>query len=541
MRPEFLQLMGGSTLLIYSINELSKSIQMLAGSHFRNWLNQSSGGRWRGVALGGVLSMLLCSSGAVTAMLVSLANARLLTLSQTFAVSLGAGIGSTLMVQLLAFKISEYGLIILTAGFLMETVGAHDWAKRLGRVMLFVGMVFWSLDMLVGAGEVLRQEPLFQQFTNYFRNRPMFGFVMAALFAAFTHSSSATVAFSMSLLVAQQASVLEALPWVLGANLGTSATAYFASFGSDTPGKQAAIGSLLTRLAGVVIFWPILSPVAAGLEWMDFGLRREVALAHTLFNVALAAIFLPFLPWGVRMVLLIVPNKEETGPFHYRYLDQSTLGTPELALAQAHRELLRLSDAVEKLFNQCLPFFQKGDSQAVEEFRANDKVIDFLNKGIKRFLTSLSQNEMTQEQVDREFEILIRTNDMENIGDIVANNIISLVYKCRHKGYEFSTEGWNEIRAFHSQVSECLRLSTAYFSTRTPGLEKELLRQYDEIEHMALVLTERHLRRLHDGVKQSQDSSSVHLDLLGHFSRIATLSTNTLKVQGSRLMKQSTG
>src|SRR4051812_37403075 len=105
---------------------------MLAGSHFRTWLNQSTSDRWRSLLLGGVLSMLLCSSGAVTAMLVSLANARLLTLPQTFAVSLGAGIGSTFMVQVLAFKASENGLIILTAGFLMETLGAHVWVKRFG-------------------------------------------------------------------------------------------------------------------------------------------------------------------------------------------------------------------------------------------------------------------------------------------------------------------------------------------------------------------------------------------------------------------------
>jgi phosphate:Na+ symporter len=485
--------------------------------------------------------MLLCSSGAVTAMLVSLANARLLTLTQTFAVSLGAGIGSTLMVQVLAFHVSDYGLIILTLGFLMETLSAHVWAKKFGRVALFVGMVFFSLDMLVQAGALLRQEPVFQQFSQYFRDRPLFGFVMAALFAAFTSSSSATVAFAMSLLVAQQASVLDALPWVLGANLGTTTTAYFSSLGSDIPGKQAAIGSLLTRLAGVLLFWPFQAPVARALEWFQMGLLREIAVAHTLFNVAIACVFLPLLPWGVRLVTLLVPNKDEKGPFTYRYLDRSTLATPELALAQAQRELLRLSDAVERLFTQCLGFFQKGDSQAVEAFRANDKVIDFLNKGIKRFLTSLSQNEMSPDQVDKEFQILIRTNDMENIGDIIANNIVALVYKCRHKGYEFSTEGWNDINSLHAKVSECLRLSTAYFSNRSVGLEKELQRQYDEIERMALDLTERHLRRLHDGVKRSQDSSSVHLDLLGHMTRIASLSVNTLKVQGSRQVKQSAG
>ncbi len=542
MRSELLQFLGGSTLLIYSIGELSKSIQMLAGSNFRTWLNQSTRDRFRGMLLGGVLAALLCSSGAVTAMLVGLANSRLLSLSQTFAVSLGAGIGSTLMVQILAFKISEYGLGILAAGFVLQSIGAQPWMKRVGTLFLFVGMVFFSLDLLKTAGEALREEAAFQTFLGYFRDRPGLCLLFAAAFAALTQSSAATVAFAMSICVAQRSPLIEALPWVLGANLGTTATAYFASWGSDIPGKQAAMGSLLTKVAGVILFWPFLAPFASSLEWLGTGLYREIAMAHTLFNVAIALIFLPLLPWGVKLVMLLIPAKEDEGPFTYQFLDNNSLESPELALAQAQRELLRLSDAVERLLSQCLRFFQRGDSQAVEEFRANDKVIDFLNKGIRRFLTSLSQQAMTADQVKREFEILIRTNDMENIGDIVANSIISLVYKCRNKGYEFSDEGWQEIQLFHGKVIDCLRLSTAYFSVRTGGLDKQLEERFQEIERLSLELTERHLRRLHDGIKRSQDSSSVHLDLLGHLMRIASLSMNILRVRGTRVSShQATG
>ncbi|MBY0369923.1 Na/Pi cotransporter family protein [bacterium] len=540
MNLDLVQLLGGSCLLIYAIGELSKSIQLLGGSQFRNWLNQSTRDKWRGVALGGLIAMLLCSSGAVTAMLVSLANARLLSLPQTLAVSLGAGIGSTLMVQLLAFKISQYGLLILALGFITESFIGNASIKRLGRVALFVGLVFFSLDVLGQAGNALRNEPVFQAVSEYMRSRPVLGFLLAAGFSALTYSSAATVTFAMSLVMAQQGTVLDALPWVLGANLGSTTTGYFASLTGDIPGKQAALGSLLSRFAGIVIFWPFQKYIARGLEALNVGVNHEVALSHLFFNLSLAVLFLPFLNWGVKVVTLMVPSKESEGPFHFQYLDRSSLATPELALAQAQRELLRLSDAVERLMMRCLDFFQGGSTQAVEQFRANDKVIDFLNKGIKRFLTSLSQGEMTQAQVDKEFEILIRTNDMENIGDIVANNIVSLVYKCRAKGYVFSREGWMEIVQFHEKVITCLRLSTAYFSLRTPGLEKQLFSSLDEIDRLSLDLTERHLRRLHSGIKQSQDSSSVHLDLLGHMTRIAHLSTNLFRMQSNRAPKQET-
>ncbi|NBX68036.1 MAG: Na/Pi cotransporter family protein [Proteobacteria bacterium] len=530
MNSAFITLLGGTALMIYSIEELSKSVQYLAGSKFRTWINLFTANRLSAILLGLVLSILLSSSGAVTVMLVGLANARLLTLEQVFAVTLGASIGTTLIVHLFAFNVSQYGLVIMALGVGMEAFARSDRFIRISRGILFFGMMFYSMSLIVTAGKQMENNELFNYIIEYFRNRPVISLIISAVFTAAVHSSAATIAFMMSIMVARHSDVYEAIPWVLGANLGTTTTAFFASFKSGTLGKQAALGHLFCKVLGVVVCFPLMNHLGKFAEQIGGDVSRQIATTHTLFNVFLAILFFPFITLGVSFVRKFVSDKDEKGEFSFQYLEPRTLETPELALAQAQREILRLSDIVEKMLTRSITLFEPGRLGEVESIKSMDQLADFLNKGIKLYLTKLSQKEMTPEQVQKEFELLLRTNDLENIGDIVDKNILELVKKKHKKGYVFSKEGWSEITIFHEKVVECLRVSTAYFTSRDPALAARLIVLREQIEDLLIDLSEQHVQRLHRGVKESLDTTSVHLDLLGNLEHIAVLSTNFMRL-----------
>jgi len=530
LSPEVITLLGGTALLVYSIDELAKSVQYLAGSRFRAWINNFAGNRFSGVLLGTVLAMLLSSSGAVTVMLVGLANSRLLTLEQVFSVMLGASIGTTVIVHLVAFNISKYGLLFIAAGVALDTFTNADKAARIAKGLLYLGLMFFSMSMVVSAGKELENNELFQFLISYFRDRPLFSLLVSAAITAVVHSSAATIAFVMSLMMAKNSDVYEAIPWILGANLGTTTTAYLASLKSGLLGKQAAIGNLISKIIGVAIFLPLAKYLGEASQSLGGDVSRQIANSHTLFNVFLALLFLPFVSWGVALVRKLVPEKEGGGEFNFQYLDPKTLDAPELALAQAQREILRLSDTVEKMLEKCIDVFSTGSQREIEAIKGMDKVADFLNRGIKMYLTKLSQKDMSPEQVQKEFELVLRTNDLENIGDIVDKNILELVRKNIKKGYAFSKEGWGEIQQFHRKVVECLQLSTAYFSSRDRALFAKLSVLHEQIQDMTLDLSEQHVQRLHRGVKESLDTTSVHLDLLGNLQRIADLSVNFTRI-----------
>lgn len=507
-------------------------MQYLAGGKLRTWINLFADNRITAILLGLILSLLLSSSGAVTVMLVGLANARLLTLEQVFSVVLGASIGTTFVVHLFAFNISKYGLLIIAAGVLSSAISRSDKFSKITRGIFFLGLMFFSLSLVSSAGTELESNELFQYTINYFRDRPIVSFLIAGVLTALIQSSAATIAFVMSLMVSKHAQLEEAIPWILGANVGTTATAFFASFKGGILGKQAAVGHLVCKFVGAMICFPLTGFLIQASQWMGGDLARQIANAHTLFNLFVAILFFPFVSIGVWMARKIIPEKKEEGPFNFHYLDPKTLETPELALAQAQREILRLSDNVEQMVERCILIFKTGSTKEIEVLKERDQVVDFLNRGIKLYLTKLSQKEMTPEQVQREFELLLRTNDLENIGDIVDKNILELVRKNIKKGYTFSKEGWSEITTFHMKIIDCLKLSNAYFMSHEPSLAAKLSVLYQQIEDLTLELSEQHVQRLHRGVKESLDTTSVHLDLLGNLQRIASLSVNFTRVRG---------
>lgn len=533
MRPEIISLVGGSALLIYSISELSKSVELTTGARFRVWLNSFGASRLVGFTIGIFLALMLSSSSAVTVMLVNLANSRLLTLEQVFSVALGSSIGTTFLVHIIAFKLSSYGLLILAFGVILEVTFRERMVGQLGRCLLFLGLVFFSLTLVADAGVQLQSNELFRYLLDYFRDRPLVSIAIATILTAVIQSSSATIAFVMSLMASEHSTIYEAIPWVLGANLGSAMTAFFGSLRSGVLGRQAALGQLMMRLAGVAMLLPLTVLFGKWLIELTPDLTRQIAFAHTFFNIGVAIVFLPLIPLVERLVKEVFPSDQERGPFHFQFLNPHSLRAPELALAHAQREILRMSDTVQEMLEKSVRLFKQGTARDVDLLREMDRVVDFLNKGIRLYLTKLTQEEMSQEQVHREFEFLLRTNDLENIGDIIDKNIMGLVRKNAQKGYVFSDEGWNEILAFHAKIVDCLVLSTAFFNSRDPALLTQLHRLHADIKLMRLELMELHIQRLHEGVKQTVDTTSVHLDLLGHLQRISELSVNFTYVRGA--------
>jgi phosphate:Na+ symporter len=227
-----------------------------------------------------------------------------------------------------------------------------------------------------------------------------------------------------------------------------------------------------------------------------------------------------------RVLEKIFYESKRESRFVLQYLDQGQTTNAELALAQAGREILRLSDAVEEMLMKSILMFKKGTIDEWKELKASDNVVDFLNKGIKHYLVKISHNDNTPIQTQRILELLTRASDLESMGDIVDKNILGLVRKKWDKGYDFSEEGWSEIQMLHRQVIECFKISTAAFNTKEAAVEKELDRVFHGIEGLVVNLTDQHLQRLKQGNKRSLESSSVHLDLISTLHRVAILSRN---------------
>ncbi|HUJ19802.1 MAG TPA: Na/Pi cotransporter family protein [Nitrospirota bacterium] len=521
-------LFGGVLLLLYGIRLLNDGLQNAAGSKIRSLLRSLTSNRLSAVGAGAFLTGLIQSSSATSVMLVGFVSAGLMTFRQTLAVVLGADIGATLTVQLIAFHITDYAILIIGAGLALVLFSKKRFSLSVGDGLLGFGFVFLSLKIMIEAMEPLQGNELFRQVFAVLSETPFIGIVLAAVLTAFILSSAATMGIALALAKSGLIPLPAAISIVLGANIGTCATALIASLRSPAEARRVAWAHVLFKVFGVILFLPFLGPYETLVASTASDLPRQIANAHTLFNVIIAVLFLPLTGLFAKLIIHLVPEKAEEKKFGPLYLDEHVLGTPAIALGQATREALRASDIVREMLVDSVTVFQTDDPSTISAIKDKDNLIDLLDRHIRLYITRLSSGHLTESQTRRAMTVLEISRDLESIGDIVDRNVMPLALKRIKKGITFSQEGLDEIIAFHKKVLENFDIAVTAFSGNDRDLADRVLRAKEELGALERELVQAHLDRLRKGFRESIETSHIHLDLIGNLARINSLITHII-------------
>jgi phosphate:Na+ symporter len=521
-----LNFFGSVLLLLYGIHLGGEGLQRAVGGKLRGFLLSAAGGRVRGVISGAAMTACLQSSSATTIMLAGFAGSGLMGLKETMGIILGADIGTTITVQVIAFRIYDYAIAIVGAGALVRFLARSGPIEDAGKAILGFGLVFLALKMLIDAFSPLSADPRLGDFLLRFGSDPLAGIIIAALVTALLQSSAATVALAISAAHSGVITLDAAIPVVLGANIGTCVGAAVSSIGAPMDSKRVALAHVLFKVAGVVVVLPVIGPFTSLVGVFSADVAREIAIAHTLFNLGIAAVFLPFTGQFARLVYQLVPERAMKKRFGPKYLDPIVLSTPTLALGQATREALRLAEITEEMLRDSIEAFKKDDSALIERIEERDNDVDLLDREIKLYLTKLSREALSDEQARREFEILAFTNNMENIGDVIDKNLMELARKKTSGARSFSAEGLNEIISLHERVVENFKEGVAVFATSDEELARRLLSHKARLSELERELKEAHIGRLHRGLRESIDTSAIHLDVLTNLKRINSYVSN---------------
>jgi len=524
----FISLFGGMLLLLYGIKILNDGLQNAAGSKIRSLLRSLTSNRLSAVGGGAFLTGLIQSSSATSVMLVGFVSAGLMTFRQTLAVILGADIGATLTVQLIAFHVYDYAVLLIGIGLSFTFFAKRILPRNLGQSLLGFGFVFLSLKIMIEAMTPLQGNELFRQVFIALTGTPVLGIVLAAGVTALIHSSAATMGIALALATSGLIPLHAALTIILGANIGTCATALIASLRSPAEARRVAWAHVLFKVCGVLLFLPFLSLFQDLVVQTTPDISRQIANANTLFNVIMAVVFLPLLGPFSRLIMMVVPEQEEEKKFGPMYLDDHVLGTPALALSQSTREALRASDIVREMLIDSVKVFQSDDPQLITSIKDKDNLIDLLDRQIRLYITRLSSTNLSESQSRRAMAVLEIARDLENIGDIVDRNIMPLAMKRISKGITFSQEGMDEIISFHKKVLGNFDTAISAFAGHDRDLADSVLRNKEELGTIERELIQAHLDRLRKGFRESIETSHIHLDLIGNLARINSLITHII-------------
>ena len=518
-----LALFGGMALLLYGIRQSGEALQRAAGGHLRHLLTGLSRHRLMAVASGAAVTAIIQSSAATTLMLIGFVSAGLMTFRQTLGLILGADIGTTFTVQLIAFHITDYAPLLVGLGFTISFLGRRHVVKDAGQAVLGLGLMFLGLKIILEGVAPLESNALTREVIAALSESPALVVVVGALLSALVASSAATIGLAIALATAGLLSLSGAVAIVLGANVGTCATALAASVGATAEAKRVAGAHIAFKVLGALLVFPFLQPFARLVANTAAEPARQIANAHTLFNVCMGLVFLPFIPAAARALEALVPEGGAgESPFRIRYLDERALEQPSLAMGQATREAMRMADVVQGMYRDISPVFCMDNQALIEEVEKRDDQVDYLEREIKLFLARVGREAMGSDLSRKEIGLISFIGNLENIGDIIDKNLMELARKKLYRGRRFSEAGWAEIVEFHGLVAKQLEKAIAAFAANDRALAQEVLDQRPFLRQRERELRESHLHRLRLGLTESLETSEIHLDVLTNLKRISS-------------------
>jgi len=509
-------------LLLWGLHMVHSGILRAFGPDLRRVLSKALSNRFTAFAAGIGLTALLQSSTATALITSSFTAEGVVSLVAALAIMLGANVGTTLIAQVLAFDISAAAPVLFVLGLVAFRSGARSRIKDLGRVSIGLGLMLLALHILLDTLAPAENAPGVRVFMNAITGDPVLCVLIAAGVTWVVHSSVASVLLIMSLAYAHFISPLAALALVLGANLGSAINPLIEGAHRDNPASyRLPLGNLINRLVGVVLVLPFLRPITELLQVWQPDLAKLTAEFHIAFNLATAILFIGLLDGLARLLRWTLPDRvQEADPSRPRYLDESALETPSLALADAARETLHMGDLVEVMLRKVMTAIMTNDRALVEQVSRMDNAVDGLDEAIKLYVTKLTRGSLDEREGQRAMEIISFTINLEHIGDIIDKNLSELATKKIKRRLQFSPEGADELSAFHKRTMESLRIAFGVFMSGDVNEARKLVAEKAALRSVELAATERHLDRLREGRPETIETTSLHLDVLRDLRRI---------------------
>jgi phosphate:Na+ symporter len=554
-------LAGGLAFFLYGMAKMSEGMKRSAGNKMRAILAALTQHRIIGLIAGAFVTCVIQSSSATTVMLVSFVQAGLMSFVNSLAVILGADIGTTITAQLIAFKLTDYALMMIAIGFGLQMFSKNENTRNVGNVILGFGILFFGMKLMSDAMAPLRTYPAFFRVLEGLEN-PLLGILAGAVFTAVVQSSSAFT--GVVIVLAQQGLItLEAgIPMIFGANIGTCVTAGIATIGMSRDAKRVAVAHVIFKIGGVLlfIFWiPQFADfirMIAG--YFGSGTARQVANAHTIFNVTLALLFLPFTGHFGKIVLKLLPDQPQELELKpaVAYLDNTMITTPVLAINLARAEISRMAKLLERMLRAIIvPFISDPNLirrerslppdekklllkevpskdaffpqlSLIEGLEMREEKIDYLQKKVKDYLIAISRKNLTSEQADEIYGMMSIVKDMESIGDIVHRNMLPLAAKKQAVEIDFSEEGKEELMIYHEKVCRQIKLLKEAFAQNNLDKAHQIMnseRIYLDLESQYRV---RHLERLLSQKSETVKTHEIHLELMDLMKQIIVYSSN---------------
>lgn len=513
-------LLGAAALLLWGLRMIKTGVLKAYGTILRQRLGRSTANRAVAAFWGFLVTLGLQSSTATAVIIASFTARDIIRPRPAQAMMLGANFGTAVVALVLSADIHWVGSALLFAGVVLFNLSQGHRNRNLGRAIIGLGLMLLALQLLGGVTEPLRQSQTTITVLAALGDAPIFALLLAALLAVLASSSLAVVVLVMMLASAGVLEATLALWLVAGANLGGAIPPFLAVRAEGLPARRLTLANLLVRGSGAMAVLIFAAPLADLLAHWVPDPAAFVAAAHLGFSAVLLVVFLPLLGPMTRLAAILLPDRAKGGEGAQTYLDEGLMSSPDMAIAVAARETLRMGDVIGSMLDQTMRALKEGDEAAFAAVSRQEDEVDRLHEAIKLYVARLSRLDLDEDDARRANEVISYAINLEHVGDIIKRGLAEMAAKKVRNRLSMSPEGIAEISEFFRYTRENLQMAQAIFMSRDPDIAKRLLAHKIEIRKLEARSAGQHFARMRAGRTESVETSSIHLDLLRDLKRV---------------------
>lgn len=526
-------ILGGFGLFLFGIKFMGDGLKSAAGDQLRDLINKYTSNRISALFIGIVLTVIMQSSSATSAISIGLVRAGLMTLEQAAGIILGATIGTTVTSFLISVNIDKYAMFIVFAGTMLICFAKKQRFVYYGNVILGFGLIFYGMAGMGDALASLKEMPAFESFALAMSRNPLLALFAGMGLTAAVQSSAATIGVAQKLYQAGAITFSASLPFMFGANVGTTVTGILAAIGGSTAGKRTAALHTTINIISMIIGMCLLVPYSSFIQSVAGGLNpmMQIAVANIIFKTVTTLLFLPFTDKIVALVKKIVPGAEAGTSVEADELDEEIITTlPSAAVTASQNATLKMIDLVRLSITDTKKLLEnRGGEETIERLQRVEGMINRFDQQITDYLIRLSvQPNLTMKNKDDirfQFDAI---KNFERIGDLAANlmEFFTLVFE---KEESFTDDAVKEIQTMYDLLIDMFDNCAEIFVTRDEERYEQLRQDELKLDELEITFRGTHFRRMRKGICKSPVAESIYCDILGTLERMGDHCCNVAK------------
>lgn len=544
-----LKILGSLGVFLYGMKVMSEAIQRIAGDKLRASLKFMTRNRFLGILSGFLVTTIIQSSSATTVMLVSFANAKLITLVESIGVIMGANLGTTItfwIVSIFGFKFSITTLALPAIGigiFLLFAKSQN--MKDKGELLIGFGLLFQGLSLLKKSVPDIKNNPDVLEFLSHYTNMgygSLLIFVLVGvILTVVVQSSSAAGAITVTMAFKGWIGFETAAAIVLGENIGTTITAYLASLGANVHAKRTARAHFIFNILGVIWMLVMFFPFMRLIDYIvpgDYMIAEHIPLHlsafHSMFNLCNIVLLVWFVPQIAKLVERLVQLKpediedEEDGEYRLQYISTGMLNASELSLYEAQKEISNMAEIVQKMYKRFLKIFHSPDEdmgKLVKKVKHMEKHTDDMEEQITDYLIACSRENLTEQGAYKTNSLIKVVSELESMADSVLG-LTHFVQQRYYKQMKFHESAEKEIKNYSEQVIKFMQFNIDHlkdlnFSEKDLQYANELESDIDQTRYL---IRSQSIKRMKEGARCKTEL--LFLDIVKSFEKLGDYSLN---------------